>query len=94
MEIKVRDYSPTNRTVEEAAISPDIFDPLGNYDIVVDQRRPVYDWSNFPHPAGYLLSEESLLLPLSDDADGYVTHVLTFGKAISTRMQAARPQKE
>lgn len=94
MEIKVRGYNPTGRTVEEAAISPDISDPLGNYSIVVDQRLPVYDWSNIPHPGGYLLSQESLLLPLSDDAGEAVTHVLTYGKVISTLIQAARPQKE
>ncbi len=94
MEIKLRGYNPTGRSIEEAAISPDISDPLGNYEIVVGQRLPVYDWSNIPHPVGYLLSQESLLLPLSDDADERVTHVLTFGNTISTLMRAACPRKE
>jgi hypothetical protein len=94
MEIKVRGYNPTGRTVAEAAISPDLSDPLGNYAIVVEQRIPLYDWSNIPHPAGYLLSQESLLLPLSDDEDERVTHVLTYGKVISTLHQTARPHKE
>jgi hypothetical protein len=82
-EIAVRGYNPTGRSVEECAIGKESSDPAGNYRIVVEQGLPVYDWSKIPHPKGFLVSQECVLLPLSDD-DLTVSHVITYGKVLST----------
>lgn len=87
-EIKVRGYNPTGRTVADCAIGKDSSDPFGNYRLVVEGRTPVYDWSKIPHPQGFdaggsLVSQECILLPLSDD-DVVVDRVITFGKVLSS----------
>ena len=87
MEIEVRGFNPTGRTVDEAAVGKESSDPLGNYNLVIDSRTPVYDWSKIPHPKGFLISQECILLPLSDD-DERVNHVITYGKVVSTLNEA------
>ncbi|MBK8161022.1 MAG: PAS domain-containing protein [Rhodospirillaceae bacterium] len=82
-EVAVRGYNPTGRTIAECAIGKESSDPMGNYNLVIDGRTPVYDWSRIPHPAGFLVSQECILLPLSDD-DASVNMVITFGKIVST----------
>lgn len=82
-EVAVRGFNPTGRTVAECAIGKDSSDPMGNYNIVIDDRRPVYDWSKIPHPNGFMVSQECILLPLSDD-DIHVNMVITFGKVLSS----------
>ena len=82
-EVAVHGYNPTGRTVAECAIGKESSDPLGNYNLVIDGRTPVYDWSKIPHPAGFLVSQECILLPLSED-DARVNMVITFGKIVST----------
>jgi hypothetical protein len=91
-EIAVRGYNPTGRSVEDCAIGKDSSDPAGNYRIVVDAGHPVYDWSKIPHPKGFLVSQECILLPLSED-DVHVSHVITYGKVLSTLEQSLRPTR-
>jgi hypothetical protein len=90
-EIAVRGYNPTGRHVADAAIGPESSDPTGNYRIVVEEGLPVYDWSKIPHPKGFLVSQECILLPLSED-DQVVSHVITYGKVLSILEQAPRPR--
>lgn len=92
-EVAVRGYNPTGRTVAECAIGKDSSDPLGNYNLVIDGRAPVYDWSKIPHPkgfdgGGFLVSQECILLPLSDD-DIHVNMVITFGRVLSSLDKAS-----
>lgn len=82
-EVRVRGYNPTGREVSVAAIGQGTSDPLGNYGIVINQRLPVYDWSKIQHPQGFLISQECILLPLSDDGE-HVNMVVTYGKVISS----------
>ena len=86
-EVAVRGYNPTGRSVAECAIGKESSDPLGNYHLVIDGRTPVYDWSKIAHPSGFLVSQECILLPLSDD-DETVNMVITFGKVVSSLDQA------
>jgi hypothetical protein len=80
-EVALRGYNPKGREVAEAAIGKDSSDPLGNYSIVIDQQCPVYDWSRIPHPNGFLIGQECVLLPLSDDGK-HVNMVVTYGKVV------------
>ena len=82
-EIEVRGYNPKGRSVEDCAIGKESSDPAGNYRIVVEERTPVYDWSKIPHPKGFLVTQECVLLPLDPD-DATVSHVITYGKVLST----------
>ena len=82
-EVAVRGYNPTGRTVAECAIGTDNASALDNYNLVIDGRAPLYDWSRVPHPTGFLISQECLLLPLSDD-DEHVNMVITYGKVLSS----------
>ena len=82
-EIELRGYNPTGRTVDECAIGKETSDAMGNYNLVIDGRMPVYDWSKIAHPRGFLISQECVLLPLSEN-DDTVTHVITYGKVISS----------
>jgi len=77
----LRGYNPKGRDVGEAAIGKTSSDPLGNYNIVIDRKVPVYDWSRIDHPNGFLVSQECILLPLSDDGET-VNMVLTYGKVV------------
>nr|WP_298686572.1 hypothetical protein [uncultured Dongia sp.] len=87
-EVAVRGFNPTGRTVADCAIGKESSDPMGNYNLVIDGRTPVYDWSKIPHPSGFdgggfLASQECILLPLSDD-DDHVNMVITYGKVLSS----------
>ncbi len=89
LEIEVRGYNPTGRSVADCAIGQDSSDPDGNYRIVVEEQLPVYDWSKIPHPKGFLVSQECVLLPLRNDLSdsARVSHVITYGKVLSTLEQ-------
>ena len=87
-EVRVRGYNPTGRSVAETAIGQGTSDPLGNYAIVINEKKPVYDFSKINHShgpqgSGYLVSQECVLLPLSDDGE-HVNMVVTYGKVISS----------
>lgn len=80
-ECALRGYNPKGRAVAEAALGQGTSDALGNYTIVIDEKRPVYDWSRIPHPNGFLVGQECVLLPLSDDGEK-VNMVVTYGKVV------------
>ena len=90
-EISLRGYNPKGRDVAEAAIGKHSSDPLGNYRIVIDAQTPVYDWSRIDHPNGFLVGQECILLPLSDDG-ATVNMVITYGKMVP-RYPAAGPAR-
>jgi hypothetical protein len=79
MDVNFRGYNPTGRSVEECGIGQSLVETLKNYDIVITERRPVYDWADYVSKSGYLRSQEGLLLPLSDD-DETVNMVLTYAE--------------
>ncbi len=78
-DVNFRGYNPTGRTVEECGIGHNIEETLRNYDIVISQRSPVFDWSDYVSKSGFLRSQECLLLPLSDD-DETVNMVATYAE--------------
>ncbi|WP_374369702.1 PAS domain-containing protein [Dongia sp.] len=78
-DVSFRGYNPTGRTVEEGMIGRSAEETLRNYELVIDQHLPVYDWAEYVSRSGYLRSQEGLLLPLSDD-DKTVNMVLTFAQ--------------
>lgn len=88
-EVSLRGYNPTGRTVAEAAIGKLSSDPMGNYSIVIDQKLPVYDWSRIDHPNGFLVGQECILLPLSDDGSR-VNMVVTYGKVVPIKLGGTR----
>ncbi|MBL8709497.1 MAG: PAS domain-containing protein [Rhodospirillaceae bacterium] len=88
-EVKVHGFNPTGRPVAECAIGKESSDPMGNYNIVVADGQPVYDWSRITHPGGFLVSQECILLPLSDDGRT-VNMVVTYGKVVPTYPVAGR----
>lgn len=90
-EISLRGYNPKGREVAEAALGQGTSDALGNYAIVIDEQKPVYDWSQIPHPNGFLIGQECILLPLSDDG-ATVNMVITYGKMVP-RYPAADPAR-
>lgn len=79
LDVSFRGYNPTGRTVEECCIGFSAEESLRNYDIVIGERLPVYDWSDYVSKSGFLRSQEELLLPLSDD-DDLVNMVMTFAE--------------
>jgi hypothetical protein len=78
-DVTFRGYNPTGRSVEEGFIGQSAAETLRNYELVVDQQVPVYDWAEYVSRSGYFRSQEGLLLPLSDD-DLVVNMVITFAQ--------------
>jgi hypothetical protein len=79
LDVSFRGYNPTGRTVEECGIGLSLEETLKNYDVVITERRPLYDWSDYLSKSGYLKGQEGLLLPLSDDGET-VNMVLTYAE--------------
>lgn len=79
LDVNFRGYNPTGRTVEECGIGHSLAETLRNYDIVIGERTPVFDWSDYISKSGFLRSQEGLLLPLSDD-DDIVNMVATYAE--------------
>jgi len=79
LDVNFRGYNPTGRTVEECGIGHSLAETLRNYDIVIGDRLPVFDWSDYVSKSGFLRSQEGLLLPLSDD-DVVVNMVATYAE--------------
>ena len=78
-DVNFRGYNPTGRTVEECGIGANIAETLRNYDIVITERCPIFDWSDYVSKSGFLRSQECMLLPLSDD-DDIVNMVATYAE--------------
>lgn len=83
-DVAFRGYNPTGRTVEEGFIGQSAAETMRNYELVIDQQTPVYDWAEYVSRSGSLRSQEGLLLPLSDD-DRVVNMVITFGQVVTRR---------
>ncbi|MBI2256112.1 MAG: PAS domain-containing protein [Proteobacteria bacterium] len=79
LDVNFRGYNPTGRTVEECGIGRSLAETLCNYDAVISGRTPLFDWSDYVSQSGFLRSQESLLLPLSDD-DDIVNMVATYAE--------------
>jgi len=79
LDVNFRGYNPTGRSVEECSIGQSLADTLANYDIVITEKRPLYDWADYVSASGYLRSQEGLLLPLSDDGET-VNMVMTYAE--------------
>jgi hypothetical protein len=65
--IAARGFNPTGMSVEEGGIGTSVADVLHEYWLVVDHRTMVYNWAEVPCGGGYLLAQETIYLPLSDD---------------------------
>lgn len=76
-DVAFRGYNPTGRDVAEAHIGFSATETMRNFELVIDQHLPVYDWAEYVSSSGYHRSQEGLLLPLSDD-DRVVNMVVTF----------------
>lgn len=79
LDVAFRGYNPTGRTVEECGIGHSLAETLRNYEIVIGEKCPVFDWSDYVSQSGFLRSQEGLLLPLSDD-DETVNMVATYAE--------------
>lgn len=75
--IAARGFNPTGMTVEKGGIGTSIADVLHEYWLVVDRRTMVYNWAAVPCGGGYLLTQETIYLPLSDDRQT-VNRVVTY----------------
>ena len=79
LDVAFRGYNPTGRLVEECCIGLNLEETLKNFDIVITERTPLYDWADYLSKSGFLRSQEELLMPLSDD-DETVNMVMTFAE--------------
>ena len=76
-DVEVRGYDPTGRSVLEAFFGTSAQETISFYDQVVASRAPVLDTSSFRSPETSYTTDETLYLPLSDDAVS-VNKVLVF----------------
>jgi len=76
-EVESRGFNPTGRWVEDGFLGAYLKDVFDNYNLAIDQRSMVFDWSGFPCGGGRLNSVETLFLPLGG-TDGAVDKVMTF----------------
>jgi len=79
VDVEFRGYNPTGRSVEECGVGPTLADCLQNYEIVLSQRTFVFDFAEHKNASGLLLTQECILLPLSDDND-MVNMVMTYAE--------------
>lgn len=67
MEVEVRGYDPTGKSVSEAYFGENAEDAMKCYDRVVETRAPVLDTRPFLERGRGYAGAESLFLPLSND---------------------------
>jgi len=77
MEVEVRGFDPTGRSVEEAYFGENAEDATACYDRVVETRTPVLDPKPFLERRRGYSGAESLFLPLSQDGAA-VNMILVF----------------
>jgi len=77
MEVEVRGFDPTGRSVEEAYFGENAEDATACYDRVVETRTPVLDPKPFLERRRGYSGAESLFLPLSSDGAA-VNMILVF----------------
>ena len=64
---RLRGREVTGLTVEEGYFGASLAAALENYRLVIEEKKPVYDWDHTPAESGFAREAETLLLPLSSD---------------------------
>ncbi len=64
---QLRGREVTGLTVEEGYFGASLAAALENYRLVIEGKKPVYDWDHTPAESGFAREGETLLLPLSGD---------------------------
>lgn len=77
VEIDMRGFNHTGHAVDDAFFAVSKDEVLRNYNLAVDSQTLVFDWARYKAPGGYLVSQETIFLPLSDDGQA-VNKVITF----------------
>ncbi len=76
MEVEVRGYDPTGKSVAEGYFASSAAAAEANYQTVCDSRAPFYEHDGF-QVVDRWINEANLFLPLSDDGDA-VNKVMVF----------------
>lgn len=79
-DVEVRGYDPTGKSVAEAFFGCSADETVECYDRVVASREPLIDTKSFRSPDTGYATDETLYLPLSDDAVN-VNKVLVFSQS-------------
>lgn len=77
VETDMRGFSHKGKLVDDAFFAVSKEEALRNYNLTIDGRTMVYDWAQYKSARGYDVSQETIFLPLSNDADR-VNMVITF----------------
>jgi hypothetical protein len=64
---ELRGREVTGLTVEEGYFGASLAAALENYRLVIEEKKPLYDWDHTPAESGFAREGETLLLPLSGD---------------------------
>jgi hypothetical protein len=67
VDVEVRGYDPTGKSVLEGYFGPSAETVLANYDRVASTRAPYLDPRQYIATTGRYVTQETLFLPLSDD---------------------------
>ena len=77
VEVLIRGFNHTGHSVEEAFFGVSREEVMRNYNLVVDERTMLFDWARYRTRLDYLVSQETIFLPLSADGQN-VNMVLTY----------------
>jgi hypothetical protein len=66
---QLRGREVTGMTVEEGYFGASLAAALENYRLVIEEKKPVFDWDHTPSASGFAREGETLLLPLSGDGE-------------------------
>ena len=66
---QLRGREVTGLTVEEGFFGASLAAALENYRLVIEEKKPVFDWDHTPAESGFAREGETLLLPLSADGE-------------------------
>jgi hypothetical protein len=75
---QLRGREVTGMTVEEGFFGASLEAALENYRLVIEEKKPVFDWDHTPATGGFAREGETLLLPLSGDGGETVDMVLVY----------------
>jgi hypothetical protein len=77
VEVSMRGFNHQGRLVEDAFFAVSREEALRNYNLTIDGKAMVYDWAQYTSARGYVVSQETIFLPLSND-DDHVNMVMTY----------------
>ena len=77
IEVQIRGFNHAGHSVEEAFFGVSLEEVMRNYNLVVDERTMLFDWAKYRTRLDYLMSQETMFLPLSSDGRN-VNMVLTY----------------